>query len=122
MLSGGMDHSILFALAGAEYRKQGKTRHTWSMDYADSSQYFRAGRFVPSEDAPYATEMAERIGSEHHIVTLDNVELADAPPRCRCSGPGFAGHPRRSARGKGQSPVGAQKQLHIQSVFHRRIL
>lgn len=71
MLSGGLDSSILSALAGAEYRKQGKTLHTWSVDYADSSQYFRAGRFVPSEDAPYAAEMAERIGSEHHIVTLD---------------------------------------------------
>ena len=80
MLSGGLDSSILSALAGAEYRKQGKTLHTWSVDYADSSQYFRAGRFVPSEDAPYAAEMAERIGSEHHIVTLDNVELADALP------------------------------------------
>lgn len=78
MLSGGLDSSILSALAGAEYRKQGKTLHTWSVDYADSSQYFRAGRFVPSEDAPYAAEMADRIGSEHHIVTLDNVELADA--------------------------------------------
>lgn len=80
MLSGGLDSSILSALAGAEYRKQGKTLHTWSVDYADSSQYFRAGRFVPSEDAPYAAEMAKRIGSVHHIVTLDNAELADALP------------------------------------------
>ena len=80
MLSGGLDSSILSALAGAEYRKRGETLHTWSVEYADSSRYFHAGRFVPSEDAPYAAEMAERIGSEHHIVTLDNVELADALP------------------------------------------
>ena len=80
MLSGGLDSSILSALAGAKYRKRGETLHTWSVEYADSSRYFRAVRFVPSEDAPYAAEMAERTGSEHHVVTLDNVELADALP------------------------------------------
>ncbi len=80
MLSGGLDSSILSALAAAEYRKRGETLHTWSVDYADNSRYFHAGRFVPSEDAPYAAEMAERIGSARHVVTIDNVELADALP------------------------------------------
>lgn len=80
MLSGGLDSSILSALAAAEYRRQGKTLHTWSVDYADSSKYFHAGQFVPSEDAPYAAQMVERIGSCHHAVTIDNVELADALP------------------------------------------
>lgn len=80
MLSGGLDSSILSALAAAEYRRQGRTLDTWSVDYADSSKYFHAGRFVPSEDAPYAAQMVERIGSRHHAVTIDNVELADALP------------------------------------------
>lgn len=80
MLSGGLDSSILSALAAAEYRGQGKTLHTWSVDYAGSSKYFHAGRFVPSEDAPYAFQMVERIGSRHHAVTIDNVELADTLP------------------------------------------
>lgn len=80
MLSGGLDSSILSALAAAEYRKRGETLHTWSVDYADNSKYFHAGRFVPSEDAPYAAQMVERIGSRHHAVTLDNAELADALP------------------------------------------
>ncbi len=56
MLSGGLDNSILSALAGAEYRKRGKTLHTWSVDYADNSRYFHAGRFVPSEDAHSAPD------------------------------------------------------------------
>lgn len=80
MLSGGLDSSILSALAVAEYRKRGEVLHTWSVDYADSSKYFHAGRFVPSEDAPYAAQMVERIGSHHHAVTIDNVELAEALP------------------------------------------
>lgn len=80
MLSGGLDSSILSALAAAEYRKRGEVLHTWSVDYADSSKYFHAGRFVPSEDAPYAAQMVERIGSHHHAVTIDNVELAEALP------------------------------------------
>ncbi len=80
MLSGGLDSSILSALAASEYRKRGDTLHTWSVDYADSSQYFHAGRFVPSEDAPFVAQMAEHIGSNHHIVTIDNVELANTLP------------------------------------------
>lgn len=80
MLSGGLDSSILSALAAAEYRKRGETLHTWSVDYADSSRYFQAGRFVPSEDAPYATQMAAHIDSHHHAVIIDNTELADALP------------------------------------------
>lgn len=81
MLSGGLDSSILSALAASEYRKRGETLHTWSVDYADNSRYFHAGRFVPSEDAPFAQQMVERIGSRHHVVTLDNVALADALPQ-----------------------------------------
>jgi len=81
MLSGGLDSSILSALAAAEYRKRGETLHTWSVDYAGNSRYFHAGRFVPSEDAPFVTQMVERIGSEHHIVNIDNTELADALPQ-----------------------------------------
>lgn len=80
MLSGGLDSSILSALAASEYRKRGETLHTWSVDYAESSQYFHAGRFVPSEDAPFVAQMAEHIGSNHHIVTIDNVELANTLP------------------------------------------
>lgn len=78
MLSGGLDSSILSALAAEEYRRRGEPLHTWSVDYAESSWYFQAGRFVPSEDAPFAAQMAEHIGSNHHIVTIDNEELADA--------------------------------------------
>lgn len=80
MLSGGLDSSILSALAASEYRKRGEILHTWSVDYAESSRYFHAGRFVPSEDAPFVVQMAEHIGSNHHTVTIDNVELANALP------------------------------------------
>ena len=78
MLSGGLDSSILSALAAENYRKEGWTLDTWSVDYRDNYDYFHAGRFVPSEDAPFVRQMAEHIGSNHHFVTLDNRELADA--------------------------------------------
>ena len=78
MLSGGLDSSILSALAAKAYRDEGRTLDTWSVDYQDNHDYFRAGRFVPSEDAPFAKQMVNLIGSRHHAVILDNRELADA--------------------------------------------
>lgn len=80
MLSGGLDSSILSALAAENYRREGRTLDTWSVDYRDNHAYFHAGRFVPSEDAPFVRQMVERIGSSHHFVTLDNRELANALP------------------------------------------
>lgn len=78
MLSGGLDSSILSALAAEQYRAEGRVLDTWSVDYQDNHDYFRAGRFVPSEDAPFVQQMSEWIGSRHHTVTLDNRKLADA--------------------------------------------
>ncbi len=77
MLSGGLDSSILSALAAKHYRAEGRQLTTWSVDYTDNSRYFRSGAFVPSEDAPYARQMSQLIGSDHRTVTLSNTALAD---------------------------------------------
>lgn len=77
-LSGGLDSSLISAIAAEEFRSRGKTLSTYSIDYKNNHENFRASAFQPDEDAPYVLEMARFIGSEHHGVELDTPALADA--------------------------------------------
>lgn len=69
-LSGGLDSSIISAIAAGEFQKQGKRLSTWSIDYKDNHKNFHASSFQPDEDAPWVVRMAEFIGSEHTNVVL----------------------------------------------------
>lgn len=77
-LSGGLDSSVISAVAAEEFRKQGRRLSTWSIDYRDNHRNFRASSFQPDEDAPWIVRMAEHIGSQHTNVILDTPALADA--------------------------------------------
>ncbi len=77
-LSGGLDSSVISAIAAEEMRKNGDTLHTFSIDYKNQRENFHATEFQPDEDAPYVQKMAEFIRSEHINVELDTLELADA--------------------------------------------
>lgn len=77
-LSGGLDSSIISAIAAGEFQKQGKRLSTWSIDYKDNHKNFHASSFQPDEDAPWVVRMAEFIGSEHTNVVLDTPALAEA--------------------------------------------
>lgn len=77
-LSGGLDSSIISAVAAEEFRKKGEILHTYSIDYRHNHQNFRASSFQPDEDAPYVEQMAQFIHSEHTNVILDTPQLADA--------------------------------------------
>jgi len=77
-LSGGLDSSVISAIAAVEFAKRGERLHTFSIDYAHNRENFRASAFQPDEDAPYVEKMAKFIGSEHTNVVLDTPALADA--------------------------------------------
>lgn len=77
-LSGGLDSSVISAIAAKEFAKQGKKLSTWSIDYKYNHQNFKASSFQPDEDAPWIVRMAEFIDSEHTNVELDTPALADA--------------------------------------------
>lgn len=77
-LSGGLDSSVISAIAAKEYAQQGKQLSTWSIDYKFNHQNFKASSFQPDEDAPWIVKMAEFLGSDHTNVELDTAELADA--------------------------------------------
>lgn len=77
-LSGGLDSSIISAIAAREFAAKGEKLSTWSIDYKHNHENFRASLFQPDEDAPWITRMADFIGSEHTNVVLDTPALADA--------------------------------------------
>lgn len=77
-LSGGLDSSIISAVAAKQYKEQGKTLATYSVDYVDNDKNFVASNFQPDMDAPWIKRMAEYIGSNHINVELDTAEITKA--------------------------------------------
>lgn len=77
-LSGGLDSSIISAVAAKEYRLKGQALSTYSIDYKDNRKNFHASSFQPDEDAPWVTRMADYICSDHTNVELDTPALTEA--------------------------------------------
>ncbi len=77
-LSGGLDSSIISAVAAKEYAEHGKTLTTYSIDYVDNDKNFRPSGFQPDMDAPWVEKMVKFIGSDHINVEEDTIELTDA--------------------------------------------
>lgn len=77
-LSGGLDSSIISAVAAKEYKDKGEVLNTYSIDYRFNDVNFKSSAFQPDADAPYVQIMADSIGSKHHIVELDTPDLTEA--------------------------------------------
>ena len=77
-LSGGLDSSLISAVAAAEMKKQGRVLNTFSIDYRDNDKYFQKSHFQPDSDPEYIRCMAEYLGTEHHWTVVDTPELVEA--------------------------------------------
>ncbi len=77
-LSGGLDSSVLSALAAREMRERGERLQTFSVTYRDQDRYFHTSRFQPSSDDKYIRLMADFLGSDHHTLTIGPEELTQA--------------------------------------------
>ena len=77
-LSGGLDSSIISAVAAADYKNKGKTLDTFSVDYVDNDKYFKSSLFQPNKDSDYIGLISDAIGSLHRNVVLDNADVAHA--------------------------------------------
>lgn len=79
LLSGGLDSSIITAVAAEAFRSEGRgPLHTWSIDYVDNDRYFQASAFQPNADAPFIRRVSEYLGSIHHNILIDTPELVGA--------------------------------------------
>lgn len=77
-LSGGLDSSIISAVASTEFKNKGQVLDTYSIDYENNDLYFKASEFQPTPDAVWARQMAEVIGSNHYDIIESNSNLASA--------------------------------------------
>ncbi len=77
LLSGGLDSSIITALAAKSYRDSGKVLSTYSFDFTGNETYFKPTAFQPDADRPWVDKMAEFCGTNHTYLECDNVTLAD---------------------------------------------
>lgn len=77
LLSGGLDSSVVSAVAASYLQKQGRVLDTYSFDYVDNHENFKASSFQPEEDRPYVDLMIQSIGSHHRYLENDYRELYD---------------------------------------------
>lgn len=77
MLSGGLDSSIISAVAAKEFESKGRQLTTFSIDYKDNAKNFHSSAFQPDMDAPWIREMSAFIGSKHINIEIDTPALTD---------------------------------------------
>ncbi len=81
LLSGGLDSSVITALAARLLRKRGETVRTFNVDFPNQAENFRGIELAPTLDTPFAHAVAEHVGSDHRDILLRGEALAD--PRVR---------------------------------------
>lgn len=77
-LSGGLDSSIISAVANRYLAGRGRQLHTFSVGYRDNEKYFRKSKFQPDSDESYIAIMNDFLNAKHHQITLDTPALVQA--------------------------------------------
>lgn len=77
-LSGGLDSSLISAVAANEFTSRGKILDTYSIDYENNQLYFKSDEFQPTSDLYWSSKVADYIGTNHHSVLENSTELAKA--------------------------------------------
>ena len=78
LLSGGVDSSIISAIASKHLKSQGKTLSTYSFDFEKNDEYFVSNTFQPMQDRPFVDLMVEKIGSNHKHLEISYKDSLDA--------------------------------------------
>lgn len=76
-LSGGLDSSIISAVCAGELKSRGEILPTFSVDYLNNDQYFRANSFQPNSDSEYIRLMQKILNSDHQWCVLSPEDLTN---------------------------------------------
>jgi asparagine synthase (glutamine-hydrolysing) len=75
-LSGGLDSSIITAIAAQEFKDQGKGQlHTYSIDYEGNDRFFKANEFQPNADEEWINIVTKEYGTKHHFKLISQHQL-----------------------------------------------
>lgn len=77
-LSGGLDSSIISSIANSYFKEKNQQLKTFSVTYENNDKYFKTSKFQPNSDTEYIKKMVKYLGCEHHLITLNNEDLAKA--------------------------------------------
>ena len=76
LLSGGLDSSVVSAIASRHYKEQGQVLSTYSFEYEGNKESFKSSLFQPQRDDEYAYYLADYLGTDHTVLTCPTDELA----------------------------------------------
>lgn len=76
-LSGGIDSSVVTALASRQLEGEGKTLNTFSFDFAHNDDCFQSNAFQPTRDRPFVDQVLSLYPLHHTYLECDEVTLAD---------------------------------------------
>lgn len=77
-LSGGLDSSIITAIAAKGFEEQGKGQlHTYSIDYEGNDQHFSSNEFQPEADGKFIQMMTDHFGTTHTNKTISQTQLVN---------------------------------------------
>lgn len=77
-LSGGLDSSIISALAARHFNSMSERLKTFSVSYKDNEKYFKTSKFQPNADDEYIKIMVDHLKSDHLNVVLDTEDIVNA--------------------------------------------
>ena len=78
LLSGGLDSSVITAVAARDYQERGlPPLETYSFDYTDNQKYFKSSAFQPDADWPWVERMRQEFGTRHRVLTCPQEPLVD---------------------------------------------
>lgn len=75
-LSGGIDSSIVTAVASDYLTEKGETLNTFSFDFTENDKYFQSNAFQPERDLPYVNKMLECYHTNHTYLECSQNTLA----------------------------------------------
>lgn len=81
LLSGGLDSSVLTAIAARQLDTSGEKVRSFAVDFVGQTENFVPDELRGTPDAPYVKDVAERSGTEHRDIILNSEDLADPEVR-----------------------------------------
>ncbi len=84
LLSGGLDSSVVTALAAKSLTADGRGPvRSFAVDFVGQTENFQADALRGTPDGPYARALAAHVGSDHRDIVLDTAQLMDRANRER---------------------------------------
>lgn len=77
-LSGGLDSSLVTAIAARSLGELGEKLDTYSFEFEGNSQWFRPSSFQPDRDQDWAERVSTICGTDHTTLLCTSQELADS--------------------------------------------